>query len=57
MANEQLRQGTKPRDPLAEDMERGGKVDCTRAGRTSTLGGLLAAPLLVARALADDCPK
>ena len=57
MANEQLNRDRKPTDPFAEDMARGGKVDCTRAGRTSTLGGLLAAPMLLGRAMNDDCPK
>jgi len=57
MANEQLRQGREPRDAFADDMARGSKVDCTRPGGTGTVGGLLAAPLLAARALAGDCPK
>lgn len=57
MANEQLRRGG-PRDPLAEGMRDAGKADCTRAPTTtSTVGGLLAAPGLIARGLSGDCPK
>ncbi len=57
MANEQLRQGQPDKDPLAEGMARGGKTDCLRSGGQGALGGLLAAPVLVARALSGDCPK
>lgn len=57
MANEQLRRG-KPRDPLAQGMEDAGLDDCVRAPTTtSTVGGLLAAPGLVGRALSGRCPK
>ncbi len=57
MANEQLRRG-KPRDPLADGMRDAGRPDCTRAPTTTTtVGGLLAAPGLAARALSGDCPK
>lgn len=57
MANEQLRRG-KPRDPLAEAMQDAALEDCVRAPtNTPTVGGLLAAPGLVARALSGRCPK
>ncbi len=57
MANEQLRQGQPDKDPLAAGMANGGKTDCLRSGGQGALGGLLAAPVLVARALSGDCPK
>ncbi len=57
MANEQLRRG-KPRDPLAEGMEAAGRDDCLHAGgTTATVGGLLAVPSLIHRALTDKCAK
>lgn len=57
MANEQLRRG-KLRDPLAEGVEASKVDDCARApGGTPTMGGLLAAPGLVAKALDGRCPK
>ena len=57
MANEQLRRG-KPRDPLAESMQDAALEDCVRAPtNTPTVGGLLAAPGLAARALSGRCPK
>jgi hypothetical protein len=57
MANEQLRRG-KPRDPLAEAVQEAGLEDCARAPtNTPTVGGLLAAPGLVARALNGRCPQ
>ena len=56
MANEQLRRGKK--DPLAEGMEQAGRDDCMHApGNTPTVGGLLAAPGLIARALTDKCAR
>ena len=58
MANEQLRRGTKPRDPLADGMGEASTDDCLHApGGTPTVGGLLAAPGLAARALAGRCAK
>lgn len=57
MANEQLRRG-KPRDPLAENIEASGIDDCLHAPNgTPTVGGLLAAPGLAARALSGKCAK
>ena len=57
MANEQLRRG-KPKDPLAEGMEGATVDDCLHAPRDPpTVGGLLAAPGLAARALGGKCPK
>ena len=57
MANAQLRRG-KPRDPLADGMEGAEVDDCLHAPRElSALGGLLAAPGLLARALTGKCPK
>lgn len=57
MANEQLRRD-KPRDPFAQEVREAGLEDCVRApGRTETVGGLLAAPGLAARALQGRCPK
>jgi hypothetical protein len=58
MANEQLRRGTKPRDPFAESVEGAGIDDCLHAPtNTPTVGGLLAAPGLAARALSGRCAK
>lgn len=54
MANEQLRRG-KPTDKLADGMDEAGVPDCVRAGRTETFAGLLAAPVLAARALQGKC--
>jgi hypothetical protein len=57
MANEQLRRG-KPKDALAEGMERAAVDDCLHAPRdTPAVGGLLAAPALAARALSERCAK
>jgi hypothetical protein len=58
MANEQLRRGTKPRDPLAEGMREGSIDDCLHAPEGNpAVGGLLAAPGLAARALSGRCAK
>ena len=58
MANEQLRRGNKPRDPLAEGMGEAAVDDCLHApGGTPALGGLLAVPGLAARALSGRCAK
>jgi hypothetical protein len=56
MANERLNGGRR-RDPLAEGMEGAATPDCLRPGAagTETVGGLLAAPLIAARALQDKC--
>jgi len=61
LANAQLRRG-KPKDPLAEGVEGAGVDDCLHppansANGTPTVGGLLAAPGLVARALSGRCAK
>ena len=57
MANEQLRRG-KPKDPLAEGMEASSVDDCLHGPNgTPTVGGLLAAPGLAARALSGKCAK
>jgi hypothetical protein len=57
MANEQLRRG-KSKDPFAEGMESAVVDDCLHAPRdTPSVGGLLAAPGLAARALGGKCPK
>jgi hypothetical protein len=56
MANEQLRRNRK--DPLAQGMEGAGVDDCLHAPEgTPAVGGLLAAPGLVARALSGRCAK
>ena len=57
LAREQINRGRTAKDPFADDISAGGKIDCTRAGRTSTYGGLLNAPILAARALQDDCAR
>ena len=58
MANEQLRRGTKPRDPMAEGMGEAALDDCLHAPATApTVGGLLAAPGLAARALSGRCAR
>lgn len=57
MANEQLRRG-RPKDPLAEGIESGSIDDCMHAPRDAQqVGGLLAAPALIGRALAGKCAK
>jgi hypothetical protein len=57
MANEQLRRG-KPKDPLAQGMERAAIDDCLHApSDTPSVGGVLAAPGLAARALSGRCAK
>ena len=58
MANEQLRGLNRRRDPFAESVEGVGIDDCLQPpGGTSTVGGLLAAPGLAARALTGRCAK
>ena len=58
MANEQLRRGTKPRDPLSEGMEDASTDDCLHAPNgTPPVTGLLAAPALAARALSGRCAR
>jgi hypothetical protein len=58
MANEQLRRGTKPRDPFAEGMGEAAVDDCLHApDGTPPVTGLLAAPGLAARALSGRCAK
>jgi hypothetical protein len=58
MANEQLRRGTKPRDPFAEGMGEASVDDCLHGPtNTPTVAGLLAAPGLAARALSGRCAK
>lgn len=57
MANEQLRRG-RPRDPLDRAMEGAAIDDCLHGPtNTPTVGGLLAAPGLAARALSGRCAK
>jgi hypothetical protein len=57
MANEQLRRD-KPTDPLADKMEGAGRDDCLRPpSKEGALGGLLAAPALIGKALSGNCPK
>ena len=57
MANEQLRRG-KPKDPLADGVEGAAVDDCLHAPRDPpAVGGLLAAPGLVARALSGKCAR
>ena len=58
MANEQLRRGTKPRDPFAEGMGEAAVDDCLHApGGVPSVTGLLAVPGLAARALSGRCAK
>jgi hypothetical protein len=58
MANEQLRRGTRRRDPFAEGMGEAAVDDCLHApAGTPTVSGLLAAPELAARALSGRCAK
>jgi hypothetical protein len=58
MANEQLRRGTGPRDPLAEGMGQAAVDDCLHGpAGAPAVGGLLAAPVLAARALSGRCAK
>jgi hypothetical protein len=55
-ANEQLRRDRK--DPLTQGVENAAKDDCLRApDKDSTAGGLLNAPIAIARALTGNCPK
>jgi hypothetical protein len=56
MANEQLRRAKK--DPLAEGIEGAGRDDCLHAPKEQgSVGGLLAAPQLVERALTGKCAR
>jgi len=56
MANQQLRRDRK--DPLAQRVEEAGKDDCLHPGNKETsVGGLLNAPVVVAKALTGNCPK
>ena len=58
MANEQLRRGTRPRDPFADGMGDAAMDDCLHAPNGApAVGGLLAAPGLAARALSGRCAK
>lgn len=60
MANEQLRRMNlqKPKDPLGEGVRDAGRDDCLRApDANAAVGGLLAAPRLIERALNDKCAK
>jgi hypothetical protein len=54
--NEQLRRDRKP--ALAQEMEGAGVDDCLHAPKSEqSVGGLLAAPGLAAKAIAGKCPK
>jgi hypothetical protein len=56
MANQQLRRERK--DPLAQGVEQSGVDDCLHASdKESSVGGLLNAPVVAARALAGKCAK
>ena len=58
MANEQLRRGSKRRDPMAEAMGDASVDDCLHApANAPSMGGLLAAPGLAARALSGRCAR
>lgn len=58
MANEQLRRGTKPRDPFAEGVDDAAMDDCLHAPTGAPpVTGLLAAPALAARALSGRCAR
>ncbi len=55
MANEQLNAG-RHRDKLAEGMANSATPDCLRpSGEKEVLSGLLAAPIIVQRALQEKC--
>jgi hypothetical protein len=56
MANEQLRREKK--GPLEQGMEAAGRDDCLHAPKEQgTLGGVLAAPQLIERALTGKCAR
>jgi hypothetical protein len=56
MANEQLRRDHK--DPFAQGVDEAGRDDCLHpSDKDNAVGGLLAAPALVARALTGKCAK
>jgi hypothetical protein len=56
MANAQLRRDKK--DPLAQGVENAAKEDCLHGSdKPGTLGGLLNAPVVAAKALTGNCPK
>lgn len=56
MANQQLRRDRK--DPFAQGVEEAGKDDCLKpSDKPGSVGGLLNAPVLAARALTGNCPK
>ena len=54
MANEQLRRDKK-NDKLADGMEDAVVPDCVTPGGTDTIGGLMAAPVLAAKAMSGKC--
>jgi hypothetical protein len=57
MANEQLRRG-KPKDALEQGMEGAGRDDCLHAPqKEGAVGGLLALPQTIERAISDKCAK
>jgi hypothetical protein len=56
MANQQLRRDRK--DPLAQGVQDAGRDDCIHGSdKPGAVGGLLNAPVVVARMLADKCAK
>lgn len=55
MANEQLRR--KPRDPLAEGIDKAGDVDCLKVNPDGTYQGLLAIGPLLKFAIEEKCKK
>jgi hypothetical protein len=56
MVNDQLRRPRK--DPLAAGVEGSAVDDCLHAPKNEPmLGGLLAAPGVIAKALSGNCPK
>jgi len=45
------------KDPFARGVEEAGKDDCLNPKKDSAVGGLLNAPIVVAKALTGNCPK
>ena len=57
MANEQLRQGNR-KNALEQGMEGAGRDDCLHAPeKEGAVGGLLALPQTIGRALTGECAK
>jgi hypothetical protein len=57
MANEQLNRGRKPKDPLADGIDAATQADCLKDAPKGPVGGLLAVPIVIDRAVQDRCRR